>query len=86
MNACPDVWLEGLQPVLEMFNRGVIIGDETGHILFANSTMLLHLNKFTIRNLSCEAFCFTLAAVRIDSQARVLQLRVPVIPLRWSLG
>lgn len=75
MNACPDVWLEGLQPLPEMFNRSVIISDETGLILFANSTVLLHLNKFTIRNLSCETFCFTLAAVRIDSQARVLQIR-----------
>ena len=74
MNACPDGWLEELQSVLEMLNQGVIISDETGHILFANSTMLLHLNRFMIRKLSCEAFCFILAAVPIESQVRVLQL------------
>lgn len=45
MNASPEVWLEQLRPVLEMLNQGVIINDETGHILFANVVFLEMLGQ-----------------------------------------
>lgn len=86
MNACPDVWLEGLQPVLEMFNRSVIISDETGIILFANSTMLLHLNKFTIRNSVVGRSALPWRLFGLTVKHECCNSRVPVIPLRWSLG
>jgi len=40
MNGLPEVWRKELQPVLKMLNRGVIINDETGHIVLANALFL----------------------------------------------
>jgi hypothetical protein len=40
MNALSKVWRSDLQPTLEMLSEGVIINDETGHIVFANHVFL----------------------------------------------
>lgn len=45
MNGLPEVWRKELQPVLEMLNQGVIINDETGHIVFANAVFLEMLGQ-----------------------------------------
>ena len=45
MKRSPDFWLKQLQPVLGMLNQGVIINDETGHIVFANVVFLEMLGQ-----------------------------------------